>query len=453
MSKKARDLTQGPIGEILINLTIPMILGILGIIAFNLADTYFVGKIGTLEMAALTFTFPVVTLINSINLGIGVGTASVVSKAVGQKDSQLVKRLSTDSLTLGLLFSVIAVAIGLLTIDPLFSALGADVRVMPLIQQYMGIWYLGAPFIVIPMIGNNAIRALGDTKTPSMVMLMSAATNIILDSLLIFGFGPFPELGVAGAAIATVFSRGITFIFAMYVLTYREKVVSMKGANMGKILASWKTIVYIGVPNAIARMIVPVGAGIITGLISSFGYEAVAGYGIATRLEFLGLAVVSSLASIIPVFVGQNFGAGAFDRIKKGIHLSQQFALVYGAIIYGILFVFGRPIAELFATEAAVIEVVVTYMRIAPLGYAFMGLLQILTSAFNALHKPVHGASLNLLQMLGIYVPMATFCAKWLGIVGVFVAMVFSYFIVSIPSYHLLQQVISKEEAKLKLDT
>lgn len=189
MAKIGKDLTQGNIRQILIQLTLPMIFGILSIIAFNLADTYFVGKIGTLPMAALTFTFPVVTVINSINLGIGIGTSAVVSRAVGSQDGDRVKRLSTDSLTLGIIFSVIAVIIGELTIYPLFTALGAGETVMPYIANYMRIWYAGAPFIVIPMIGNNAIRALGDTKTPSIVMFCSAITNIILDPSLYLALG------------------------------------------------------------------------------------------------------------------------------------------------------------------------------------------------------------------------------------------------------------------------
>lgn len=449
MSTIGKDLTKGNIRQILIQLTLPMIFGILSIIAFNLADTYFLGKLGTLPMAALTFTFPVVTVINSINLGIGIGTSAVVSRAVGTKDADRVKRLSTDSLTLGVIFSIIAVIIGEQTIYPLFTALGAGDQVMPYIASYMRIWYAGAPFIVIPMIGNSAIRALGDTKTPSIVMFCSAITNIILDPLLIFGFGPIPSMGVQGAAIATVFSRGITFLFAMYVLAIREKVVSFKGASLEKILASWKTIIYIGVPNAIARMIVPVGGGLITGLISGFGYEAVAGFGIATRLEFLALAVVGSLASVIPVFVGQNFGAGNFDRIKEGLKMSQRFALIYGGAMFILLYIFARPLGMIFTKEVRVIGVVVTYMRIVPLGYAFMGILQILTSAFNALHKPIHSAFINLIQMMGIYVPLAMVASPYIGIRGIFMAMVLSYFVVTIPSYRLLKYLIKKEELKV----
>lgn len=441
-----KNLSEGDIKDTLITLTIPMIFGILGIIAFNLADTYFVGKIGTVQMAALTFTFPVVTVINSINLGIGVGTSAVVSKAVGQKNNILVKRLSTDSLTLGLIFSLIAVTVGQLTIEPLFTLLGADAEVMPYIIRYMRIWYAGAPFLVIPMIGNSAIRALGDMKTPSIVMMVSAGTNIILDPLFIFGVGSMPALGVSGAAIATVIARGITFLFAMYVLVIREKVVSMEGATVKTILSSWKIILFIGVPNAVARMIVPIGAGVITGLISGFGHVSIAGFGIATRLEFLSLAVVYSLASVIPVFVGQNFGVGEFERIKEAVRLSKFFALLYGVAIYGLLFISAEPIANIFTKEKDVAEVVIIYMRIVPAGYAFLGLLQIMTASFNALHQPVKGAILNLVQMMVLYVPLAMLGAKFIGLSGIFIAFVASYVLMSYPSVKLFNKVLLSVE-------
>jgi putative MATE family efflux protein len=446
MNKKARDLTQGNIRTLLIELTIPMIFGILGIIAFNLADTYFVGKIGMVPMAALTFTFPVVTVINSINLGIGIGTSAVVSKAVGQRDHDLVRRLATDSLTLGVLFSLIAVTIGQLTIVPLFTMLGADSEVMPYIIKYMRVWYAGAPFVVIPMIGNNSIRALGDTKTPSIVMLVSASINVLMDPILIFGLGPIPALGFTGAALATVVARGITFIFALYVLVMREKVVSIEGASVKKILKTWRTILFIGVPNAIARIIIPIGAGIITGVIAGFGNNAVAGFGIATRLEFLALAVVGSLSSVIPVFVGQNYGAGEFVRIRQAIRMSQRFVVIYGALMYGLLFFVARPLAMLFTKDPGVVDVVVLYMRIAPAGYAFSGILQVMTASFNALHKPINGAVLNLIQIIGLYVPIALLASNILGLTGVFIGFAVSYLLISWPSVWSFNRVIKTVE-------
>ena len=181
--------------QVLRKLTIPMIFGILGMVAFNLADTYFVSQLGVLQVAALSFTFPVVLVIGSLNMGIGIGASVVISNAVGGKAYDKVKRLSTDGLSLGVVISVTIMIVGMLTIEPLFRLLGADDATMPYIVEYMRVWYIGVPFVVIPQIGNNAIRALGDTKTPSIIMLIAAGMNVVLDPLLIFGIGFFPQMG------------------------------------------------------------------------------------------------------------------------------------------------------------------------------------------------------------------------------------------------------------------
>jgi len=422
-----RDLTIGDEKQLLKTLTIPMIFGILGLVAFNLADTYFVGRLGTTQMAALTFTFPVVLVLNSLNLGLGVGASAVISKAVGEKNNEKIKRLSSDSLTLGVTFATIAIIIGLLTIEPVFRSLGADDSVMPYIKDYMSIWYLGVPFVVIPMIGNNIIRALGDTKTPSIVMLIAAIGNIILDPLLIFGIWIFPEMGVKGAALATVFSRSITFSVGLYVLIIREKVVTPKAIHIKTLLNSWKEILFIGLPNAIARMILPIGLGIITGLISGYGHEAVAGYGIATRIEYFALAIVQALSAIIPVYVGQNFGAKKIDRIKKGLRISKKFSLLYGLIAYVLLFITAPLFASLFTKQTEVSSIIVLYLRIVPLGYGLQGVILITVGALNALRHPLQAALLNLVQMLIIYVPLALLLSPILDIKGIFIALVISF--------------------------
>lgn len=446
MTTKRADLTQGDISSTLKKLTIPMIFGMLGIVAFNLADTYFVGKLGTTQMAALTFTFPVILVINSLNMGLGIGASAVISKAVGENDHNKVKRLSTDSLSLGVLFAIIAMIIGFLTIDPLFNALGADAESMVYIKEYMSIWYAGVPFIVIPMIGNNAIRALGDTKTPSIVMMVSAGLNIIFDPLLIFGIGIFPELGVQGAAIATVISRSLTFLVSMYILAIREKVISLKVIHFKTLINSWKHILFIGLPTAVARMIIPIGLGVITNLISGFGHASVAGYGIATRIEYFALTLVGALSAIIPVFVGQNFGGRKFDRIRTALKVSEKFAILSGLVIYVILFIIARPFANLFTSQTEVADTIVLYMRIVPLGYAFQGSMLIINGTLNALHKPIKAASLSLTQMLVIYVPMAWILTPLFGIVAIFVSLVFSYVLMGIIAHIVAHRELTLSE-------
>jgi putative MATE family efflux protein len=420
-----------------------MIFGIFGLVAFNLADTFFVGKLGTSQMAALTFTFPVVLILNSLNMGLGIGASVIISKAFGEKDHEAVKELSTDSLLLGFTFAIIASTIGLLTIEPVFNMLGADPIVMPFIKEYMSIWYFGVPFVVIPMIGNSIIRALGDTKTPSMVMLVAAISNIILDPILIFGFGSFPGMGVKGAAIATVIARSLTFSIALYVLIYREKVVSIKVIHVKSLFNSWKTILFIGLPNAIARMILPIGLGIITSLISKYGYNVVAGYGIATRVEYFALAVTAALSSVIPVFVGQNLGANKMSRIKESMTYSQKFSVLFNISMFIFLYITAPFIARLFSQQDQVIEVVVMYLRIVPIGYGMQGIVLIVNGALNALRHPILAASLNLSQMLIIYVPLALVLSSIFGLPAIFASLVISYVVVGIISMIVFKKILN----------
>ncbi|MEC9489483.1 MAG: MATE family efflux transporter, partial [Halanaerobiales bacterium] len=276
-------LTEGNITTQLIKLTLPMIVGMLGMVLFNLTDTYFVGQLGADQLAALSFTFPIVLIINSFILGIGIGTTSIISKYIGGKEQNKVRRTATDSLTLGLIMTTVIILIGISTIRPLFSLLGAEGIILDYIVEYMSIWYFGSFMVVIPMIGNNIIRALGDTKVPGLIMGISAAVNIILDPILIFGYGPFPTLGISGAAIATVFSKTITAITALGVLHFRENIISFAKFEIKKAIESWKGILYIGMPNALIQMALPVSSAIITRLLASYGVNIVAGFEVATK--------------------------------------------------------------------------------------------------------------------------------------------------------------------------
>ncbi|MCM1991733.1 MATE family efflux transporter [Oceanirhabdus seepicola] len=448
MEKKNRAiLTSGNVKSILIELTIPMIFGMLGMIIFNLVDTYFVGKLGTNQLAALTFTFPVVLIINSLAQGLGMGASSVISRAIGEGDHHKVQRLATDSLSLSIILVIIFVIIGLSTIEPIFELLGVNADIMPYVKEYMSIWYIGVVFVVVPMVGNNAIRALGDTKTPGIVMMVSATINVILDPLLIFGVGPFPRLGVAGAAIATVIARAVTFIVALYILIIREKIVIVQSAKIEEVISSWKKILYIGLPNALTKMINPIAMGIITSLVASHGIEVVAGYGVATRLERFALLLVGALSTIMAPFIGQNYGAGRMDRVKLSISLSEKFSLISSGVIFLILAIFAKPIAGLFSNDSSVISVVAKYLWIVPIGYGVQGILLISTSALNALNKPIHASILTIIQMFGLYVPLALLGSHLFGIIGIFGSIVVSYLISACISHYVVKKVLYNKKA------
>jgi len=321
-------LTEGPIGRMLIRLTLPMIVGIVSMVAFNLIDTYFIGHLGTRELAAISFTFPVVFVISGLTMGIGIGASAVISRAIGEGNHEKVRRLTTDSLILGLIITSLFIGLGLSAFHSIFSMLGADDTMRPLIFKYMRIWLPGMIFLVIPMVGNNAIRATGDTKTPSIIMLIAVLMNAILDPLLIFGIGPFPRLELAGAALATITSRTVTMLISLYVLIHREKMVCFIRPSLKQLSRSWQSILYIGLPAGATNVVTPVGMGILTRMLSGYGPEIVAAFGIGARIDMFSLTVIMALATALSPFVGQNLGAGKYNRVRHSIAISQRFSLI-----------------------------------------------------------------------------------------------------------------------------
>ncbi len=293
-----RNLTEGNVARQLFSLTWPMLFGMLGMVIFNLVDTYFLGKLGVGPLAAIGFTFPVIMFLNGIAQGVGIGTSSLISRNVITADRKKMKTMASSALLLGLLLVVLFVALGISTIRPLFTLLGAEGDVLDYIHDYMSVWYLGVPFVVLPMVGNNIVRATGDTFTPGMLMVASAVINTILDPLLIFGYGPFPELGIKGAALATVIARSVSMVIILVILIKREKIVIHPG-SVKKVFEVWRKVFYIAdlphldyshnavVPGVIARSFHPTDEPVACRIRSGFPGGNVA------------LMVISALGSVM----------------------------------------------------------------------------------------------------------------------------------------------------------
>ncbi|MBN1886126.1 MAG: MATE family efflux transporter [Candidatus Krumholzibacteriota bacterium] len=433
-------LIDGPVGRTLARLTGPMILGIVAMIAFNLTDTFFVSRLGTLPLAALSFTMPVVYAINHIIMGIGIGASAAVSRAVGSGDIEEARRLTMASLSLALVFTAVFVVTGFLFSGSLFQLLGADAVTMPLIDRYMRIWFAGVLFLVFPMVGNNIIRALGDTKIPAAIMVIAVVLNIILDPLLIFGIGPFPRMELAGAALTTVLSRSVTMAVAILVLWRRYRMITFRGLDPGRLLCCWRSILFVGLPAAATKAIIPAALGVITRVIARFGPAAVAGYGVAMRVEFFALAVVMALSSVIGPFVGQNWGAGRRDRAERSIFLSTRFALAWGLGMLALLALPARWIAGIFSDNPAVVDTIVLYLRIVPLCYGLEGVFVIAGAALNVIRRPIHAAALALVQMFALAVPLALLGRRLLGVGGIFGGITAAYLLAGLVAWLVLRR-------------
>ncbi len=421
-----------------------MFFGILAMNAFNLADTWYVSQLGSEELAALSFTFPVVMLLNGITMGIGVGLTASISQLVGKDDMGQVRLFARDGLMLAMGIVVVFTFLGLATIDPIFRLLGAEPEIMPIIREYMRIWYLGAAAVVIPMVGNSAIRGTGDSVAPAWIMGIASVINIILDPLMIFGVGPFPEMGVKGAALATVIARVTTVFAALYILVVRDKLVSIKPPNMKRMIARWWHIFEVGGPAALTMIMLPVTAGILTKIIAVHGHEAVAAYGAGTRIEMFAMMLPVAVGTGLTVFVGQNAGAGRYDRMKRGISLSAKFVLVVSVVILGLIMLAAQPLAKAFADEEAVIAPLVLFLHIGIIGFVFDTLFSISVNSLNALRHAGRGLVYNLFRMFLFIIPLSWAGSTWYGLTGMFSGFAGGRMIAGILVYFVLWRWINR---------
>ncbi len=424
---KKRDLTEGSIRKHMTNMTIPMIFGILSMVAFNLIDTYFVGQLGPDQLAALSFTFPVIMVIFSLVQGIGIGATALISKSIGKNDHKKAARETTDSLILGVLIASVFVVLGLLTIQPTFELLGASDRIMPYVEDYMTLWYLAILFVVIPFIGNSAIRATGDARTPSLIMLFAVAINAILDPLLIFGYGPFPAMGIEGAALATAISRALTLVLAIFVLYKREKLITLDVLAKSILYGCWRSILYIGLPSGFSRMVTPLASGVVTGLLARYSESAVAAYGVGTRIEFLASSVLIALSATVGPFTGQNLGAQKYDRIKSSIRGSNQFSLIWAFGMSLLMLPFAREIASVFTDSEDVIQYIELFLWIVPFSLGFQGIVQIINANLNTINKPLQASYIMIGQNFLIYIPAAIIGSNYFGVAGIFWSISITY--------------------------
>ncbi len=436
-----QPLTQGSVSSQLVRLTLPMVWGVFSVIAFNLVDTYFVGQLGTAQLAAMSFTFPVVMGLGSLAMGLGIGASAVIARAIGEGDHSRVQRFTTNSLTLSLVAVIFFVTIGLFTIDPLFTALGANAEVLPLVRSYMQIWYFGMVFLVVPMVGNSAIRAAGNTLTPSIIMTIAAGVNIALDPLLIFGLAGFPALGLQGAAIATVISRATTLVAALWVLGVQERMLSPKLPDLEETLWCWKDILYVGLPASATQMITPLSVGIVTSLLAGYGAATVAAFGIASRIESFAMITMMALAASIGPFVGQNWGAQQYTRVQQALRISVLFCLFWGVLMFVVLGPFGASLAALFNPDPDVIAIAARYLWIVPISYAGAGVIQVSSATFNALSRPMPTVIMTGMRMVVLYVPLAYVGSHWFGANGVFGAAAIANILVGLGAYLWNQRV------------
>ena len=426
----------------------PMIIGLIVIITNSLVDAYFVSQLGSAPLAAVSYAFPVSFIVGAIAMGLGTGTSSLASRLFGAGNQEKVRQIATHSMLLGLIAGLCVVIVGLLTLEGVFSLLGADEQTMPFVKDYMEIYYWGGIFLVIPMIGNAVLRAGGDAKTPSVLMASTAVINAVLDPILIFGWFGFPALGIKGAALASVLANVVFLIASLSILIFRENLIQFRKNTVAAILHSWNQILHVGLPAIASNLIAPMSTALVTSLISSFGQSAVAGFGLASRLEAFIIIIFMALGGAIAPFVGQNFGAQKFDRLKQGFVFCVSFSFIYALFCIGFFILSVDTLLGFFTTDPEVIKTAKIQLLYCPWGYGFLGLAVIANGSFNAVGKPMPAMTISIGRTLLVYVPLAYWLASSMGIRGVFIAQVLANLLAGIVGFIWYQNVFKQ----LRLD-
>ncbi|HEA18079.1 MAG: MATE family efflux transporter [Pseudoalteromonas prydzensis] len=416
----APDLLNDPIVPTLKRMTIPMIFGMITLMMFNIVDTFFISLLGTEPLAAVSFTFPVTFTVISLAIGLGIGTSAVIAKALGSNNIEEARFDASIALLIAVVMVVCLSLFGYVFISPIFRLLGAGEQVLPLIHEYMSVWFLGSVFLITPMVGNSVLRASGDTKTPSIVMGGAGLINAVLDPVLIFGFGPIPALGIKGAAIASVIAWSVAVIIILYLLAVKKGLLSLTANNQTP-LGSIRKILKIGLPAAGANMLTPIAMAVMIAMVAHHGPEAVAAFGVGSRIESIASLVVLALSMTLPPFISQNFGAGKLCRVKDAYTTTLKFVMIWQFVIYLLLIVFSGVISELFGKEQLVIDVITLFIFTLPLSYGLQGVIILTNSSFNALHKPMNALILSVIRLFIFYVPFAYIGNLYAGLPGLLI--------------------------------
>lgn len=411
--------TSGGVGRHLIRLGSFMTLGSLSMNIARLAEIGYLGVVGTEALAAMGFAFPITIFLFAFAGGIGTGASSVIARVHGAGDRRQAALLVTHAELLVLAVGVAIGALGLVFAQSVLTLLGAEGEVLAMATEYFVVYMLGFPLFMLSMVGSMLLRATGVAASPGLVLSTGSVLQIGLGPVFIFGWFGFPELGIAGAAWAYVASR--VFSVAMYLIVLAR--VRMWNWSLEGLGASWGAILHVGGPATLSNLVHPISLLVATRLLATHGHEIVAGYSVATRVEMVLHMVLWSASSSIPPFVGQNWGAGNYQRVRVALRQCNWFCLGWGVVTFAVLAVAGEAIVRQIDANPTVVEVAGLFFLIVPLSIGFMGVMQVATSCFNALGQPLPPVAISLARAFACYIPLIVLGNHLWGYAGVFLAM------------------------------
>jgi len=423
------NVLEGSILNHVLRMMGPFSLAVLAMISTGIVDTIYLGRLtdparpnlAILALAALTFAFPLTFIGNSANIGLGAGTMSAVSRALGQGDTERARRHGAAAILMALTVMSVLVTLMLFIAPSILKVAGASEQVRLMAISYLAISLPGLVIVSIASMSNNILRASGEAVLPSSIMILAAIINIILDPFFIFGWGPFPRLELQGAAVATLIGNIVGASFGFYLVMFHRKSISFTDMTWASIKRAWHIIGQVGIPAAGTNIIVPIAtfaAVAILGL--SLSEVEIAAFGVASRAELISIGVIYGLSACIGAITGRNGGAGKTERVRETFRICFWICFIWCSFMAIIMAVFSHQIAQIFTNDQQLIEKIVPYFYIVPITLFGYGFVFIGAAGLNAIGRPLFGLSYTIIRSLVLYVSFIFIGVQIAGLTGAY---------------------------------
>lgn len=428
------DILNGPIAKNLFKLAWPVMIGNTMQVVYNLADTFWLGKLGAEAVAALSIGFPLIFFMISIGAGLTIAGTTLVAQYMGSGNKKMANKITGQIFTSVTFISIILAILGIQLNGKILQLMGAPENIFADSTAYLNIIFGGIPFMFAFFIFSALLRGYGDTKSPMKMMVFSTILNIIIDPFLIFGIGFIPKLGVRGAAFATVFSRAVAGLAGIYLLFSGRKGLTLTLKSLKPDFKEIKKIMKLGLPSAGEHSIVSLGMTVLMSIVSQFGTMAVAAFGIGSRILSVVMLPSRGFATATTTMVGQNLGAEQTDRAEKSAWVSSGIILFLLTTLAFLFNLFPKTIISIFNTNPEVLKIGTSFLRIVGCSFGFLGVRFILGGSFRGAGNTVIAMIMAIIALWGIRLPLAQILGINLGwgTKGIWWGMFFSNFITAI---------------------
>ncbi|HEX2079908.1 MAG TPA: MATE family efflux transporter [Longimicrobium sp.] len=424
-----QDYTDGPIGRSILLLSVPMVLEMAMESVFAIVDIFFVSRLGADAVAAVGLTESLLAIVYALAMGLGIGASALVARRIGEKDPEGAARSAVQAILLALIISVLLGVTGFLLAPRLLAMMGASPEVIRTGGGYTRVMLGGEAAIIILFVVNAIFRGAGDAAIAMRVLWMANLINIVLCPTLIFGLGPFPALGVTGAAVATTIGRSTGAAFALWRLTRLDGRIPVGRRHLGLDFRVMGRILRLS-GAATLQMIIGTASWIgMARILATFGSPVLAGYTVAMRVVVFALLPSAGLSNAAATMVGQGLGAGKPERAERAVWKACAYNLAFLGIVGLALVALAGPIVRLFSDDPEVVRHGATALRVVAAGFPLYAYGMVLTQALNGAGDTWTPTWINLAVFWAFEIPLAYVLSRSLemGPVGAFLAITIAF--------------------------